>query len=456
MVLISFPDREPPRGLFSTSSDKDTVPTFELSSQLTEKVWVVTRKGDPRREQYLATPSIPWSVQSDGTIDPTKYDEGILALGRLLQNQRDFHTLRQILNHENLISMAGIMSYQLFNKSQTPDNTVKNNVQLLVYDFLDAGNLSTLFLSNQCESSAFYLPESLCWHVLRSLTRAVTYLHDGKRLSYHKKLPGEPATRDWVSVGADWFPILHRRIEPKNVWFQHSRGIETYGQCKLGDLSTAAVTGHVIDAQSEQSHSMALAVRTGVIELDKARLALNKNPAEVEDCDRPYTLKDEMWSIGVTVFTMMTGKAPTYGCDKCGCSHVVHCSKAGCLEKKAAGKGCNCILGGCEHIPDGDCDEPISRWPACPPQHHCSEPVINIHSYLVRARYTKTLRDIIKDLLQYDPQQRGKPLLKAVNFAEVVEKEYLLWKGETEEGRDYVDLEDDMDKRLQHAEGKRA
>jgi hypothetical protein len=148
---------------------------------------------------------------------------------------------------------------------------------------------------------------------------------------------------------------------------------------------------------------------------------------------------------------MMTGKAPTYACDECGCSHVTHCSEDGCFEKKAAAKGCDCVLGGCEHLPDEECGEPITRWPACPANHRCSESVINVHSYLARARYTKTLRSIIKDLLQYDPQENSVQWVEANSFAEIVEREYRSWKIRTEEGRDYVDIEDDMDKRWQHS-----
>ncbi|KAH7239155.1 hypothetical protein BKA59DRAFT_271799 [Fusarium tricinctum] len=455
MVSKPFPDLEPPKGLFCTPSNEDHDPVFEISSKLAQNVWVVTKKGDPRKQQYLASPSSPWGVQSDGTVDYTEYDDEAYALARLLSKQNQAYTIRQILNHENLMSVAGIMEHQLFNKSQTPDTTQKDKVQLLVTDFADAGNLSALFRHYSCDTSAFYLPESLCWHVLRSLTRAVTYLHDGKRFCYPIQLPG--LFGEWVSADTDWFPILHRRIEPRNIWLQHPRGTETYGLCKLGNFSSAAVTCHAIDTRSKfskppsGSHGMALAVRTGVIELDKARLALEKNPAELPESDRVYTLRDEMWSIGATVFTMMTGKAPTYACDECGCSHVAHCSEDGCLEKKAAAKGCDCALGGCEHLPDEDCGEPITRWPACPANHHCLESVINVHSYLARARYTKTLRSIVKDLLQYDPQEISVQWVEAQSFAEIVEREYRSWKIGTEEGRDYVDIEDDMDKRWQHS-----
>jgi serine/threonine protein kinase len=291
MVSKSFPDLEPPKGLFCTPPDEDHDPVFEISSKLAQNVWVVTKKGDPRKQQYLASPSSPWGVQSDGTVDYTEYDKEAYALTRLLSKQNQAYTIRQILNHENLMSIAGIMEHQLFNKSQTPDTNQKDKVQLLVTDFADAGNLSALFRHYNCDSSAFYLPESLCWHVLRSLTRAVTYLHDGKRLCHPIQLPG--MFGEWVSVDTDWFPILHRRIEPRNIWFQHPRGTETYGLCKLGNFSSAAVTCHAIDTHSgffnppSGPHGMALAVRTGVIELDKARLALEKNPAELPEVRNP-------------------------------------------------------------------------------------------------------------------------------------------------------------------------
>ncbi|KAF4334178.1 hypothetical protein FBEOM_12002 [Fusarium beomiforme] len=433
--------------------------TFELVEKVAKNVWIVTRKGDPRREKYLASPGNPIGVKTGETINARQDRKGAESLNSLLSKHNQGYAIRQILNHENLISIAGVMKHQPFNKSQTSDATQGNDVQMLVWDFADAGNLSALFRHYPCEGSDFYLPESLCWHVLRSLIRAVTYLHDGKRLFYRPEYLGRHVVREWFSVNTDWFPILHRCIEPRNVWLQHPRGTETYGQCKLGDYSNAAVTCHALDAQSSpysvgpDSRGMALATKEGLWRLNDTRICYHLVPASIpHEGDRPYTLRDEMWSVGVTIFTMMTGQAPTYCCEECGCSHVVFCKKEGCLEKEAAEKGCHCGLGGCEHVSDRKCEEEFSPLQECPAEHNCSEPNINIHSYLARARYTKSLRTIIKDLLDYNPAMKGKRWIRMVEFAQRVELAYGVWKNETEDGRLYVDVEDDLLQRLLNEE----
>jgi serine/threonine protein kinase len=274
-------------GMFSSPATEVEEPTFELVEKVKKNVWIVTRKGDPRREKYLASPSSPFGVKPDGTVDVTQTLREAEALNTLLSKHNQAYTIRQILNHENLISIAGFMENRPFNKSQTSDATPENNVQMLVWDFGDAGNLSALFRHYPCESSEFYLPESLCWHVLRSLTRAVAYLHDGKWLSYRPEHLGRHMVREWVSVNTDWFPILHRCIEPRNVWLQHPRGIETYGQCKLGGYSHAAVTCHTVDAQfnphtvRSDSNGMALATKEGIWRLDDARSVYDVVPASI-------------------------------------------------------------------------------------------------------------------------------------------------------------------------------
>lgn len=282
--------------MFSSPATEVEKPTFELVEQVKKNVWIVTRKGDPRREKYLASPSSPFGVKPDGTVDVAQTRREAEALNTLLSSHNQAYTIRQILNHENLVSIVGVIENWPFNKSQTSDVTPGNNVQMLVWDFGDAGNLSALFRHYPCKSSEFYLPESLCWHVLRSLIRAVTYLHDGKRLIYRPEQLGRHMVREWVSVNTDWFPILHRCIEPRNVWLQHPRGNETYGQCKLGDYSHAAVTCHIVDGQfnpdtvRSDSNGMALATKEGIWRLDDTRSAYDVPPASI-----PNEVRTQCW-----------------------------------------------------------------------------------------------------------------------------------------------------------------
>lgn len=276
-------------------SGEDEEPMFEILRKVEHNVWIVTRQGDPRKEQYLASPS-PFGVRPGGTIAQNREEDD--ALRSLLSTHNQAHTIRQILNHENLISIAGVMKSQVLTKQQAPD-AQGNELQLLVWDFADAGNLSTIFRHYPVANSSFYLPESLCWHVLRSMTRAVTWLHEGKRLVYQRE-SGDPESsfrKEWLTVDTDWFSILHRAIEPKNIWFQHPRGTETYGQCKLGDLSTAAVTCHAVDGRNDDksnnpprgSEGIALAIRDGLqpLEVARERLEGEMNLAEMDEVATP-------------------------------------------------------------------------------------------------------------------------------------------------------------------------
>ncbi|KAJ4012965.1 hypothetical protein NW752_006235 [Fusarium irregulare] len=447
-------------------ADADEEPVFEFLGKPDENIWIVTRRGDPRKEQYLASPSNPYGVFPDGSVygDPAQSRRNVEAQRSLMSKHNQAYTVRNILNHENLLSIVGIMQYQVFTQCQAPE-AEQDNVELLVWDFADAGNLSNLFRHYPVEDSSHYLPESLCWHVLRSMTRAVTWLHEGKRLVYQHEGddPEDGFKQDWLTINTDWFSILHRAIEPKNIWFQHPRGTETYGQCKLGDLSKAAVTCHAVDGRNENksnyppkgSFGIALATKEGDKPLENTRQVLDSNVgiAAMDEGDCPYTVRDEIWSIGATVFTMMTGQAPSYCCERCGCSHIRFCKSDGCLERQAAAKGCDCLLGGCEHIPEGaKCHDSISHWPDCPPQHNCPEVSINIHSWLAQARYSTMLRTVIMELLSYDPNgpnAYNSRIFRMWQFADAIEEAYKEWKTETEDGRDYVDIEDDMARRLQ-------
>ncbi|KAF5013821.1 hypothetical protein FDECE_178 [Fusarium decemcellulare] len=443
-------------GSLHDSSDQPKEPVFELLKEVGEDVWIAIRRDDPRGEQFLASPS-PFASRRDEDADNSDQDRReVKARQQLLSKHNQAYTIRQILNHENLISIVGSLDRQTFTKTQKRDDAEPNTTHYLVWDFCDAGNLSSLFREHPRQDSSYYLPESLCWHVLCSLTRAVTYLHDGKRLYFHSD--PEENWKEFVSVDMDWFPILHRAIEPKNIFFQHPRGTETFGQCKLGGFSNAAATCHAMHDLEDywypemEAHSMALSTWEGTEPLSNTRKTFKDNPETIRRESRVYTLADELRSIGVVIFTMMTGYAPTYCCDECGCSHVYFCKSGGCLEDDATCyKACQCVLGGCKHLSKDACEHETTRWTPCPPEHHCSEPNINIHSYMARARYTKILRSIIQDLLLHDPQRRQKPIPRAVEFAKVVEDAYKEWKYDTEEGAEYTDIGDDMTKRWRKA-----
>lgn len=274
---------------------------FELLSETGQGTWLVIKKNDYRGVKYIAQPL--GILDGSDAEDANKQEtiDTVLAFYNLMYNLNQGPAIAQIFNHENIISIAGhIRTHPVVGAVSAAENPeLTQPKDYIVWDFCDAANLSALFQSKPYVSSDFYLLESLCWHVLTSLLNAITYLHDGKRLFLDTKAsPGEE--RKWMSVDQDWNPILHRAIEPRNIFFQHPRGIETYGLCKLGNFEHAVVTNHVItpgdiaDAVEEDIEiSRAMAPYLGLETLDMTRHQLLKSvEANTAVCTRWF----DLWS----------------------------------------------------------------------------------------------------------------------------------------------------------------
>ncbi|KAJ6437747.1 protein kinase domain-containing protein [Purpureocillium lavendulum] len=304
----------------------------------------------------------------------------------------------RVLNHENLVSVVGRIPH--------PQG------DYLVWDLCDGGTLETLLGWVRCDSTAYHLPEALCWHVLRALIRAVTFLHDGKRLT-DGEWKGDPA----------WTAILHRAIEPRNVFFQQPRGQETYGPCKLGGFGNAAVTGHIMGGPYTWPCSVAAAIQTGWEPLEKTRPKITRVLEESET--RAYTLTDELWSVGKVIFAMMSGQR---------LAEATKCFEGGCLRAAADAQGCRCVLGGCQHIPSVQqhtCTHEVSDWlehgkDSGWRRSRSSVHVVNLDTWLARARYSCWLRDAVKGLLDFDPKSK-QLTAEAISYAEDVEGGYQAW-----------------------------
>lgn len=240
-------------------NEDQSEPKFELVKPLRNGVWTAIRKGDPRGEQFLARRVDTFNGLAkaySSTRALTEKERKASAYKWLLGYCHQDDVRAQIFNHENLVSLVGKIHLEPFVGSQKKGQTKVE--EYLVWDFCDAANLSVLFDDLPRSDPSYYLPESLCWHVLRSLTRALAWLHDGVRLEFDpskSKCPSSEYEPKWSAVDQDWLPILHREIKPVNIYFQHPRGIETYGLCKLGDFSKAAVTGHPVRWHTKNSQS---------------------------------------------------------------------------------------------------------------------------------------------------------------------------------------------------------
>ncbi|KAM0254894.1 hypothetical protein ACHAQJ_006331 [Trichoderma viride] len=406
---------------------------FELFSETGKGTWLAVKKNDYRGVKYIAQPLGILDGSDVQGADKQDTVNTVVAFYNLMYNLNQGPAIAQILNHENIISIAGHIRTNSVvgsvSAAENPDLTQPKDY--IVWDFCDAANLSALFQSKPFVSSDFYLPESLCWHVLTSLLNAITYLHDGKRLFLDTKAPpGEE--RKWMSVDQDWNPILHRAIEPRNIFFQHPRGIETYGLCKLGNFEHAVVTNHVItpgdtaDAVEENADiSRAMAPYRGLETLDMTRHQLLKSVEAYTADNYPYTVANELFSIGTVIFTMMTGRKPLFYCEKYSCCHITSSS----LD-----------LQGCKTMPhDQQCTHLHQRL-----RHpDCHEPTINTDNYLAKAQYSEGLRRVIKELLAFHPGSKAQ-IAKILPLTKLVMEYYWDWKFDSEEGMRYKDIEDDM------------
>lgn len=424
-------------------------PGFELISEIHDGVWTAASIGQPQAGRFLARQMREYQRPSQGK----KGARPVPDMSKTLEASSVLH----VLNHENLVSLVGrVRAQQKRGRGKRPPA----GADFLVWDFCEAGNLETLLGWIHCESTAYHLPESLCWHVVRALVRAVTYLHDGKRL-----VASQTAGHEWRMGDCAWTPILHRAIEPRNIFFQHPRGHDTYGPCKLGGFGHAAVTGHVVheDGGEEQSWpcSIAVTVQRGWEPLEETRPKLARSPdrwkpasnscpwpdgpprrANNEDGPaaqdaRAYTLSDEIWAIGSVCLTMMSGVRVGYFCRDYGCAHVSKCSEGGCLQSAAVSLGCQCIDGGCEHmVGSWACTHDVSDWQRA--RHPaCEQPVVNMDVLLARARYSCWLRSSVRSLLDFDPDSKL-VTPRAQPFADLVEANFARWRAATAEGRRYV------------------
>lgn len=162
-------------------------------------------------------------------------------------------SLSRILNHPNIISLVDVVQNSALNGSTSEAGEYGD---ITVWEDMNAGSLAYLTRSVNslpafADAAAWHrlaspnlarpsLPESLCWHVLRSISRALLWLHHGVKET--EGIPGE-----WSRHDEDWQAILIMDISPSQIWFKKPGGLkgEFYGECKLGGFQWAKVCGSV-------------------------------------------------------------------------------------------------------------------------------------------------------------------------------------------------------------------
>ncbi|RYP92882.1 hypothetical protein DL770_001053 [Monosporascus sp. CRB-9-2] len=149
-----------------------------------------------------------------------------------------------------------------------------------------------------------FLPESLCWHVLCSVLKALAWLHDGATsLKFNKQLG------QYIEMGPDdpyWQPILHRNITPANIFFTHPKRHETYGLCKLGNFGQAFVS----DLSSAEAEAARYILAPPQGQSFASLYSLREKDFRYGDAyppleDQPYTITSEYRALGEVILGMM-------------------------------------------------------------------------------------------------------------------------------------------------------
>lgn len=295
---------------------------YRIQKKLDNNVYVVNRESD--NEQFLGT---KWDTS---TVEP--------AFNDLLERGTK-GALGSLLNHPNLINYNDTVADNVVCGRGT--TATVSAQRMLLWDFCDAGTLQNLLRKHpvvpkkaapDSEVVVKFLPEGLCWHVLLSVLSALTWLHEGHRDDTQIEAPsGRRREHDWFS-DPDWLPILHRDIRPSNIFFQHPKGTESYGLCKLGNYEECTVSGHVngsfvgqvVSATRGDESLNTLRARLYAPDMSAFEVVSRVLPdytASVAgrsmltraggggQVDRPYTKATELFQLGRIVFEMMSTRS---------------------------------------------------------------------------------------------------------------------------------------------------
>jgi serine/threonine protein kinase len=220
-------------------------------------------------------------------------------------------TISRILNHSHIVSLVDIQAITSLAGSVS---LAGPNADITVWEDMSAGNLQ-YFFPNLSDLPDFYdeagwhalssvnhcrpsLPEALCWHVLRGVSKALLWLHCGIKET-------EGIRGEYMKHDGDWHTILIRDVSPGQIWLKKPRGrgavsgLETYGECKLGGFQWAKVCGNVgaqaaIDSRVE----------------DASREKMMFWAPEIYEHNSHWSCASEIWSLGAVLYMMMTGIPP--------------------------------------------------------------------------------------------------------------------------------------------------
>lgn len=208
----------------------------------------VLRTSDNR--QFLAS-KIPATLCKDikSTTVKTKVADAVLPTAA--------KPLSHLLNHPNIISIIDIVRNEQLEYGSGSNQNAKECVVkgMIVWEDMECGSLAYVLPAansypawtdtlawHQLASQDLHrqsLPEGLCWHVLRSVGRALLWLHHGI-----KETPGI-VRGEMLPNDEDWHAVMIMDISPSQIWFKAPKREETYGECKLGGFGRARVAASV-------------------------------------------------------------------------------------------------------------------------------------------------------------------------------------------------------------------
>ncbi|KAI1434756.1 hypothetical protein GGR50DRAFT_694820 [Xylaria sp. CBS 124048] len=297
---------------------------YEFIAELAPKVWKISRKSD--RMEYLA------HDVTDILFDIDRKPVEVTDHGHLLRpdGQNLLQQVEMILNHPNLVSLVDSFPLQFSTTAR-----LGHDKWFMVWDYCDAGNLGNLLVPSQPRPQDLFpkpkpkpttddgdiemndlspssnerpkfLPESFCWHVLTSILRALTWLHDGV-MDVVQNDDGE-WERHYEHL--DWQPMLHRDINPDNIFLGYPRRREWYGPVKLGNYGRLFISGHCQTAgdKHEPTYSKVMGpppdftfVRLEDMVATDAKYGSVYPPGP----DQPYTMVSEYRALGEIMQAMM-------------------------------------------------------------------------------------------------------------------------------------------------------
>ncbi|KAK0641063.1 hypothetical protein B0T16DRAFT_461172 [Cercophora newfieldiana] len=373
----------------------------------------------------------PWDVDDDRAQE----------LPHLLSRDGPFLAVANLLNHPNLLSLH---SEIISTPTVGSDTVTTKRTRFLLWDYCDAGTVASLVDDPPVKKTATgFLPESLVWHVLLDILRALQWLHEGIRDRYDIDPPagGNPKgrckrLRKAAEPEAEWMCVLHRNVVPANIFLGQPRGIETYGACKLGNFSRCWVAGHpdvgierqqVVGTVGEVEDVSGLeglkAARELWEEERKGAGGIRAAQKAVDKCVRPFSRGSDLFDLGAVLYQMMT-KLKLPG------------REGGVGPEGSSGDvGQECFDCGCNHLTMKS-DE---GYEPCP--HGCSFLDVDVDTvFEPLTDYTEELKRMVVWMLKskWDENARASTMMIAAWSG------FESWAAGTPEGRLYRDLFDDI------------